>query len=127
MKEDRYGARAFHLYFPPPKLRLYSPPIQEEWIRQLDIEKLHYLIQKRYLVSGKGCTKVMITCHSFHKTLTDIIVVCNRTGNGVNTPIYAPSLFIPTADTLYRHIEVDMEQENFDVIKEFHNYVLAKE
>ena len=28
MREARDGARAFHLYFPPPKLRLYSPPIK---------------------------------------------------------------------------------------------------
>ena len=32
MKEARYGARAFHVHFPPHKLRLYSPPIKEEWI-----------------------------------------------------------------------------------------------
>ena len=40
MNEAIDGARAFHLYFPLPKLRFYSPPIKEEWIQQLDIDNL---------------------------------------------------------------------------------------
>ena len=75
MKEARYGARAFYLYFPPPKLRFYSPTIKEECILQLDVDKLRSLIQKQYLEYGKGCTKVTIPHHPVTKTLTDIIVV----------------------------------------------------
>ena len=88
MKESIDGARAFHIYFPPPKLRFYSPPIKEERIWQLDIEKLFSLIRKRYLESGRGCTKVTITCHTVSKTLTDIRVVWNFTGNSINPSIY---------------------------------------
>ena len=32
MREARDGALVFHLYFPPPKLRFYSPLIKEEFI-----------------------------------------------------------------------------------------------
>ena len=54
-------------------------------------------------------------------------MVFNWTGNGVNLSIYTPSLFLPTVDTFYRDNEENMEQEGFDVNKEFHNYILAKE
>ena len=108
MKEAIYGACMFHLYFTPPKLRFYYPPIKEEWIRQLDIENFRSLIQKRYLASGKGCTKVKIPRHPVPKILTDIRVAWNYTGYGVNPSIYTQSLFLPTSDTLYRHTEVNM-------------------
>ena len=52
MKESIYLVSVFHLYSPPPKLSLYSPPIKEEWIRQLDIENLRSLILKIYLESS---------------------------------------------------------------------------
>ena len=67
-----------------------------------------------------------ITCHPFPKTSTDISVVWNCTDNVVNPSIYITSLFFTTDNTLHSHIEVNMEQEDFDVIKEFHNYVLEK-
>ena len=85
MKEARYGAREFHIYLPPPKLRLYYPPIKKEWIQQLDIEKFRSLTRKRYLESIKGFTKVTIRRHPVLKILIDIRVVWNCTGNGVNT------------------------------------------
>ena len=109
MKEARDGTVAFHIYFSPPKLRLYSPPTKEEWIRQLEIEKPRSLTPKRYLEYGNGCTKVMIPCHLVPKILTDIRVVWNCTGNGVNPSIYTQSLFPPSADTVYRNIEINMD------------------
>ena len=85
------------------------------------------MIQKLYLDSGKGCTKVKIHRHPVPRSLTYIRVVWNCTDNGANPSIYTPSFFLPAADTLYRHIEVNMEQEDFYVSEEFHNSVLAKE
>ena len=64
--------------------------------------------------------------HPVPKKLTDIRLVWNCTVNGVNPLIYTPSFFLPTADTLYRNIELDMEREDFDTSEDFHNYVLAK-
>ena len=57
----------------------------------------------------------MIPGHPVTKTLTDIRGVWNFTGDGVNPSIYTPPLFLPAANTLYSHIEVDMEQEYLDV------------
>ena len=90
MKENKYGAHMFHLYFPLPKLRFYSPQIKEKWIRQIDTDKLHSLIQKKYSESGKVCTKVMIPRHPVQKSLADIRVVWNCTGDDVNPSIYNP-------------------------------------
>jgi hypothetical protein len=45
----------------------------------------------------------------------------------VHPSIYNPSFFLPTTATLNRRIEEEMEQVNFDIGEEFHNYVLAKE
>ena len=59
-------------------------------------------------------------------TSKSIRLVWNFTVNGVNPLIYTPSLFIPTDNTLYRNIEVNMEQEDFDVSKDFHNYAITK-
>ena len=78
------------------------------------------MIQKRYLESLKGCTKLTIPCHPVQKNSIDIV-------NGVNTSIYTSSFLLTTEDTLYSHIEVNMEQEDFDVSEEFQNYVLSKE
>jgi hypothetical protein len=72
LKEARDGARAFQTHFPPPCLRYSSPPIKEEWIRLLDMEKLKGFIRKRSLESGKGRTKVTIPRHPVPKGPTDI-------------------------------------------------------
>jgi hypothetical protein len=42
--EARNGAKIFHNGFPQPCLDFRSPPIKEEWIRQLDMAKLEKLI-----------------------------------------------------------------------------------
>ena len=70
--------------------------------------------------------QVTIPRNPVPKNSTDIRVVWNCIDNGVNPLIYTPSLFLPTVNTLYRKIEVNMEQEDFDVSEEFHNYALAK-
>jgi hypothetical protein len=69
------------------------------------MKKLKGLIQKRYLESGKGWTKVTIPQHPVPKGPTDIRVVCNLTSNGVNHSIYNPSFFLSTDATLYHRIE----------------------
>jgi hypothetical protein len=101
-EEARDGAKAFHKYFPPPCLKARSPPIKEQWIRDLDMVKLEALIKKPYLEPGKGRTKITIPRHLVPKGPTDIRVVWNCTGNGVNPSIYTPSFHLATGATLFR-------------------------
>jgi hypothetical protein len=74
-EEARDGDKSFHKYFPPPCLKARSPPIKEQWIRDLDMVKLQALIKKRYLEPGKGRTKITIPRHPVPKGPTDIRVV----------------------------------------------------
>jgi hypothetical protein len=82
-------------------------------------------IKKRYLEPGKGRTKIIIPRHPVPKGPTNIRVVWNFTGNGVNPSIYTPSFHLATGATFFRRIETVMEQDDFDIGEEFHNYVLA--
>jgi hypothetical protein len=124
-EEARDGAKAFHEYFPPPCFKVRSPPIKEQWIRDLDMVKLEPLIKKRYLEPGKGRTKITIPRHPVPKGPTDIWVVWNCTGNGVNPSTYTPLFHLATGATPFRRIETGMEQDDFDIDEDFHNYVLV--
>jgi hypothetical protein len=87
--------------------------------------KLEALIKNRYLEPGKGRNKITIPRHPVPKGPTNIRVVWNCTGNGVHPSIYTPSFHLATDATLFRRIETGMEQDDFDIGEEFHNYVLA--
>jgi hypothetical protein len=91
--------------------------------KEIDTENLEALIAKCYLEPGKGRTKNTIPHHQVLKGLT-YILVWNCTGNGVKPSIYTPSFHLETGGTLFRRIENNIEQDDFDVAEEFHKYVL---
>jgi hypothetical protein len=120
----RNGAQVFHNGFPQPCLKFRSPPIKEEWIRQLDMATLEKLIRRRYFETAKGRCKVVIPRHPVPKGPTDIRVVWNCTKNGVNITIVIPSFSLPTNALLCRKVVNGTYMEDFDIVEQFHNYLL---
>jgi hypothetical protein len=107
-----------------PCLKFHSPPIKEEWIRELDEHKLIKLINKGYLEDAKGRCKVVIPRHQVPKVNSDIWVVWNLTKNGVKATLLSPYLFLCTIASLCRRLEPGDDQRDFDIKEQYHNYLL---
>lgn len=77
-----------------PRLRLHFPPIpiQEEWIRQKDEEKLEKLLQRKYIHPGE--CRLTVPRFPVPKVEDDIKDVWDLSKNGVNVTMYTPTFFL---------------------------------
>jgi hypothetical protein len=118
-EEARDGAPGYHTKTPRPRLRFGQIPIEEDWIRQKDLEKLEKLIRRRYI--SEGICRTMVPRFPVPKGEDDIRVVWDLSKNGLNETMYTPSFFLATMATYLRQIDVGFFGGDFDVGEQFHN------
>lgn len=125
--EARDGAYPMHLH--QPRRRLHFPPVRvaEEWMQEMDNDKMRKLIRRRYIATG--AVNLVIPRFPVVKVAggpdeRDIRVVWHAKMNGLNDSVFTPSFFLPTVATYLRRIEAGMPAGDFDVGEQFHNFGL---
>ena len=119
--EARDGATACVVERPP--RRLHWPPLpQEEWMEDLDVEKIAKLISRRYIEAGP--VKVVIPRMCVPKGDDDVRVVWDMTRNGVNPGLFASTFYLIGIYSLMDRIDEGMWIADFDCGEMFNNYTL---
>ena len=121
-EEARDGAMGFHTSFPRPRLHFPQVPIQEQWIKEKDMEKLEKLLRRGYI--HPGACRTTVPRFPVPKGSDDIRVVWDLSKNGLNGTMYTPTFFLASMSTYLRRIESGFYGGDFDVGEQFHNYML---
>ena len=122
--EARDGARAC-VVEPPPR-RLYWPPMpQEDWMEDLDVEKIAKSIMRRYIEPGK--VSVVIPRMCVPKGDDDVRVDWAMTRNKVSPGLFASTFYLIGIYSLMDRIDAGMWIADFDCGEMFNNYTLHED
>ena len=105
-----------------PRRHIWPQFPQEEWMEDVEVEKLAKLINRRYIERGR--VDVVIPRMCVPKGDDDVRVVWDMTRNMVNPGTYASTFYLLGIYSLVDRIDAGMWIADFDCGEMFNNYTL---